>query len=124
MSKAVECTLLIKDDFNNILLLSKKVKRGEKQYWSLLSQKVRGKESEEKCIERAVKDVLKSIPFETKFVKEYNFEDEVIKVYSAILRERVVLHKNYKEFKWISKSDIDNLELQELDKNIINEYFA
>ncbi len=124
MSKAVECTLLIKDDFNNILLLSKKVKRGEKQSWSLLSHKIRGKESEEKCIERAVKDVLKSIPFETKFVKEYNFEDEVIKVYSAILRERVVLHKNYKEFKWISKSDIDNLELQELDKNIINEYFA
>lgn len=124
MSKSVECTLLIKDDFNNVLLLNKKVKRGEKQSWSLLSQKTKGKESEEKCIDRVVKDVLKSIPFETKFVKEYDFQDEVIKVYSAILRERIVLHKNYKECKWVSKSEVDNLELQELDKNIINEYFA
>lgn len=123
MNKSIGCTLLIKDDFNNILLLNKKVKRGEQQSWSLLSQKTRGKESEEKCIERVVKDVLKSIPFETEFVKEYNFEDEVVKVYSAIIRERIVLHKNYRECKWISKSEVENLELQEFDKNIINEYF-
>ena len=103
MNKKVGCTLLIKDDFNNVLVLNKKVKRGEEQTWSLLSGKSRGKESDEKCIDRTVKDVLKSIPFETKFVGEYESNEESFKVYSARLRERIVLHKNYKECKWVGK---------------------
>ena len=123
MSKTVGCTLLIKDDFNNVLVLNKKVKRGEEQNWSLLSEKNRGKESDEKCIDRAVKDVLKSIPFETKFIGEYESDYETFKVYSAILRERIVLHKNYKECKWVGKNELDKLNLLERDKNILKEYF-
>lgn len=124
MNKSAGCTLLIRDDFNNVLVVNKKVKRGEEQTWSLLSEKSRGKESDEKCIDRVVKDALKSIPFETKFVGEYNSNDEIFKVYSAILREKIVLHKNYKECKWIGKNEIDKFNLLEKDKNILREYFV
>ena len=63
MNKAVGCTLLIKDDFNNVLVLNKKVTRGEEQTWSLLSGKSRGKESDEKCLNKASNKILKTIIF-------------------------------------------------------------
>ena len=79
MNKEVGCTLLIKDDFNNVLVLNKKVKREKNKLASLLSGKSREKKSDEKCIDRTVKDVLKSIPFETKFVGEYESDEESFK---------------------------------------------
>ncbi|WP_455811235.1 hypothetical protein [Clostridium butyricum] len=45
MMKCTACTLIIKDDFENVLILKKKVKKGQIGKWSLLSQNLRGKES-------------------------------------------------------------------------------
>ena len=52
MSTVVSCSLIIRDDFNNVLLLKKKVKRGQIEKWSLLTQKKRSKEEHEKTIHR------------------------------------------------------------------------
>ena len=54
MAKISTCTLIIRDDFKNVLILQKKVKKGEVDSFSLLTQKLRGRESEEKCVNRAV----------------------------------------------------------------------
>lgn len=125
MMNLVGCTLLIKDDFGNILVLKKKVKKGEKEVWSLLTQKLRGKEGHEKCIGKAVNKVLKTIVFDLKEFKEYetNSENgEGIKVYLGGLKGRFVLDKSYDEARWINKNDISNYEFDEIDKKIIEDY--
>lgn len=126
MAKVIGCSLIIKDDFNNVLLVKKKVKRGQIEEWSLLNQKIRGKEDGEKCIHRGVKDVLKSIVFELEPQKEYITNEiigESVMVYSGKLKEKITLDKNYKETKWINKNDIDSYIMNELEKNILNDYF-
>lgn len=123
MAKVVSCRLIIRDDFNNVLLLKKKVKRGQTEEWSILDQKKRGKEDNEKTVHRGVKDVLKSIVFELEPIKEYSItQDESIMVFSGILKEKITLDKNYKESKWINKNDVESFDINELDKKILNNY--
>lgn len=125
MSKVVGCTLVIRDDFNNVLILKKKVKRGQEEVWSLLTQKIRGKETTEKCINKGVKDILKSIVFDLEPLKEYEIEkgnDEVVMTFVGTLKEKVTLDKNYKEFKWINKRQLDSVTLSDLDRRILSDY--
>ena len=125
MSKLVGCSLIIKDDFNNVLVVKKKVKRGQKEEWSLVNQKARSKESAEKCVNRGAKDILKSIVFDLKSLNEYvvNEEnDEVIMTFSGTLKERITLDKNYKEYKWVNNVQLENYEIKEFDKQILNDF--
>lgn len=122
--KFIGCIQLIKDDFNNVLIMKKKAKRGTISKWTLLEQKIRGKESDEKCLARAAKDVLKTIVFDNKEFKEYKInEDEAIRVYVGTLKEKFILDKSYDEAKWINKSRIDDCDIEELDKKILLDYF-
>lgn len=126
MTKVVSCTLIIKDDFNNVLILKKKAKRGQEEQWCLLTQKLRGKESDEKCLNRAMKDIFKSIIFNLEEFNSYelNQEDkESTKVYLGDLKERFVLDKSYDEAKWISKNDLDKYNFEELHKNILKDFY-
>lgn len=126
MTKIVACTLIIKDDFNNVLILKRKAKRGQEETWSLLTQKLRGKESDEKCLNRAIKDVFKSIIFNLEEFKEYDLdqeEGEGIKVYLGDLKERFILDKSYDEAKWISKNDLDKYNIEELHRNILKDFY-
>ena len=115
---------MIKDDFNNVLIVKKKAKRGTIAKWSLLNQKLRGKESDEKCVARAVKDILKTIVFDNEFFSEFPMDtEESVKVYVGNLKEKYVLDKSYDESTWINKNRIDDYDLEELDKKILKEYF-
>lgn len=122
--KLVSCIQLIKDDFNNVLIMKKKAKRGTISKWSLLEQKIRGKENDEKCLTRAAKDILKTIVFDNKEFKEYAInEEESIKVYIGKLKEKFVLDKSYDEAKWINKNIINEYDIEDLDKKILLDYF-
>ena len=126
MTKIVACTLIIKDDFNNVLVLKKKAKKGQEEKWSLLTQKFRGKENDEKCLNRAMKDILKSIIFNLEEFKEYSINQEngeSIKVYLGDLKERFILDKSYNEAKWINKNELEKYNLEELDKNILKDFY-
>lgn len=124
MAKVSMCTLIIRDDFKNVLILQKKVKKGEEDSFALLTQKLRGKESEEKCINRAVKDSLKSIIFDLEKIQNYELSDqEEIAVYVGDLKERIVLDKAYKDYKWINKRQLDDFNLSEVEKDILSLYF-
>ncbi|MBE6070807.1 MAG: hypothetical protein E7208_02495 [Clostridium butyricum] len=122
--KLVGCIQIIKDDFNNVLIMKKKAKKGTTSKWVLLNQKIRGKENEEKCLARAAKDVLKTIVFDNKEFKEYTTsEEECVKVYIGNLKERFILDKTYDEAKWINKNRLDEHEFEELDRKILLDYF-
>lgn len=120
------CTLLIKDDFGNILVLKKKVKKGQKEIWSLLTQKIKGKESHEKCINKSVNKILKTIVFDLKQFNEYATDsenNEGINVYLGGLKGKVVLDKSYDESRWINRNDLNSYEFDEIDKKIIEDYY-
>lgn len=118
------CVQIIKDDFSNVLIVKKKAKRGTIEKWSLIHQKIRGKENDDKCLARAVKDTLKTIVFDNLFFNEYVVgEEEAIKVYVGNLKEKYVLDKSYDEATWINKNRFDDYDLEEFDRKILKDYF-
>lgn len=123
MMNLTTCTLILKDDFNNILILKKKVKKGEIGKWSLISQKIRGKESYEKCLNKATNKILKTIVFDLEELKDYSLnEEEATKVYTGDLKGRYVLDKTYEEAKWINISNVNEYDFEGMDKTILEDY--
>lgn len=125
MSKITECSLIIKDDFNNIFIVRRKTKRNQPQLWYTVGKKIKGRESEEKCVARAVKDDLKSIVFNLERIAEINLNeesDEVCAVYVGELKEKVVYGTDIAEGKWISSRELDNYSLAEGEKEKILSY--
>ena len=43
MAKVVECSIIIKDDFNNVFIVQRKTKKNEPKLWYSVGKKVRGK---------------------------------------------------------------------------------
>lgn len=125
MMKITACTLILKDDFNNVLVLKKKVKKGEIGKWSLMNQKLRGKESFEKCINKACNKILKTIVFDLEEFKEYEInEEEGLMVLLGNIKGRFVLDKSYDEAKWINIKEIDEYDFEDVDKVILADFAA
>ncbi|MGN0145509.1 MAG: hypothetical protein ACI398_11025 [Clostridium sp.] len=123
--KCTVCALIIKDDFENILILKKKVKKGEIGKWSLLSQKLRGKESDEKCLNKASNKILKTIIFDLEPYKEVMVNEELdegIRVYKGEIKGRFVLDKTYEDAQWVHKSELSEYEFEDVDRLIIENY--
>ena len=114
MSKVVECSVIIKDDFNNIFIVQRKTKKNQPKYWYTVGKKIKGRESEEKCISRAIKDDLKSIVFNLEKVGEIDNKnlEGLSALYIGELKEKIVLGNDIEEGKWIKISDIDNYEFE------------
>lgn len=122
MTNIIGCTLIVKDDFNNVLVLKKKVKKGQKESFSLINNKIRGKEVTEKCLERAVKSSIKCIIFDLQPLKEFIVDNQTKEkhiIYVGNIKERPMLDKSYVDFKWISKRQIDDHNLEEFEREII-----
>lgn len=122
MSKVAECAVIIKDDFNNIFIVRKKTKKNQPQLWYTVGRKIRGRETEEKCISRAVKDDLKSIVFNLIRIGEYILDEEqkeVCAVYEGGLKEKVVYGNDIAEGKWISIDELDNFDFADGEKEKI-----
>ncbi|WP_294377482.1 hypothetical protein [uncultured Clostridium sp.] len=127
MMKCTACTLIIKDDFDNVLIFKKKVKRGQIGKWSLLTQNVRGKESDEKCLNKASNKILKTIIFDLEPYKDFlvNEElDEGVRVYMGGIKGRFVLDKSYDEAQWVRKDKLNEYEFEDFDKSIIADFIA
>lgn len=125
MDRAKRCIVILKDDFKNVLILQKKVKRTEPKIWCLLENEVKGKASEEKSIDKNIKKTINSIIFNKEVFKDYNTEgtEDILRVYTGQLKERIVLHKEYTSSKWIGKRELDNIDLEEEHKKILTDFF-
>ncbi|WP_321994295.1 hypothetical protein [Clostridium butyricum] len=127
MMKCTACTLIIKDDFENVLILKKKVKKGQIGKWSLLSQNLRGKESDEKCLNKASNKILKTIIFDLEPYKEFVLDsdsDEGIRVYKGEIKGRFVLDKSYDDAQWGNKNKLSEYEFEDIDKLIMENFIA
>ncbi|NLL31195.1 MAG: hypothetical protein GX258_09195 [Clostridiales bacterium] len=124
MAKITESSIIIKDYFNNIFIVRKKTKRNEPKLWYLVGKTLRGREDGEKCINRAIKEDLKTIIFNLETVGEMKIsEEETCLLYQGELQERPVLGKDIVESKWISEREIDNFEFAPNEKEKILYFF-
>lgn len=126
MSKIIGSYVIVKDNFNNVLVAQRKAKRNEPKLWDIFSRNIKGKESTEKCANRAIKEDLKTIIFDLETFKEYVVDDETmdaIIVYTGCVRERIVCHDNIINYKWINETMMDSYEFLPTVKDILTDFF-
>ena len=120
---STRCSIIIYDDFGNVLI-AERGKRSERT-WGIFGKELKGKETEEKCICKAVDKDIKCTVFDLKPFKEYNLEDEeVLKVFTGSVKEYITCHKTINSIKWIGKNNIENYNFNDEDKMILNDYFC
>ena len=87
-------------------------------------KEIKGKETEEKCISKAVDKDIKCTIFDLKPFKEYNLEGEkILKVFTGSVKEYITCHKSINNIKWISKRNIEDYIFNDEDKMILKDYF-
>lgn len=125
MNKITECSIIIKDDFNNIFLVRRKTKKNQPILWYTVGRKLKGRETEEKCIARSVKDDLKSIAFNVEKIGETIIDEtlgEAASVYIGELKEKVVYGNDVAEGRWVSLEELKNYDLANGEKEKIEIY--
>ena len=125
MSNIAYCEVIVKDDFNNVLIVQKKVAKNEPRLWSLVGKKKKMNETLDKCIHRVIKEELKTIGFDIREFSTYKINDEEEKiVVSAILREKVSCHQSIIEWEWISKKDLEKYDFIDNNKEILAKFWG
>lgn len=127
MGKVVKTSIIIYDDYNNILAVQKgKNKDNPKEMWSLVGKELKGKESEEKAIFKAVeKDlgcgILNLTPFGEYAINEEN--NEKILVYSGVVGGQIVCHKTINKMKWINEREVETCGFSMIEKEALMDFF-
>ena len=122
MGMVTRCSIIIYDDFGNVLI-AERGKRNERT-WGMFGKEMKGKETEEKCISKAVDKDIKCTIFDLNPFKEYDLEDEKkLKVFTGSVKEYITCHKSINNIKWISKGNIEDYIFNDEDKMILNDYF-
>lgn len=126
MGKVVKCSIVIYDDFNNVLIAERGKGKNTPKVWGLFGKEIKGRETEEKCIIKSIDKDIKCTVFDLNEFKEYplsNNSEEILKVYSGTVKEYITCHKTINLVKWIGKNDIDNYDFNEEDKLILKDFF-
>lgn len=127
MGQVVRCSIIICDDFNAVLIAARgKTKRGLPKIWSIFGKDVKGKETTEECISKAVDKDLKCTLFEASLFKEYVFDEssgDASLVYTGKVKEYLTPHKDIDSIRWITERELDKYEFVDGDKEILLDYF-
>lgn len=122
MAKVIRCSIIIYDDFGNVLV----AERGKKtdRVWGIFGKEIKGKETEEKCIFKAVDKDIKCTVFDLEPFNEYKLsEEENLKVFTGTVKEYITSHKSISSIKWIGKKEFETLNFNEEDRKILNDFF-
>lgn len=122
MSAGTRTAIIIYDDYKNVLVVHKKNKE-KNELWSLVDRELKGKETPEKCITKAVEKELGCTIFDLNLFKEYKNNSEALLVYTGIIREHLTLNKSISKVKWINKRDIDETPFVNNEMEIIKDFF-
>jgi hypothetical protein len=127
MDKDIKCSIIIYDDFNNVLIAEMgKGKRKSPEVWCVIGKVMKGKETEEKCITKAIDKGLKCNIFDLEPFKKYVLDGEngnILSVYSGKIREAVNCHKDINKIKWITESDVDRYAFSIQDREALSDFF-
>lgn len=126
MNKIIGCTLIIKDDFDNVLISRKKVKKNEPKVWSLFERILKKKETTEKCVNRIVKEDLKTIIFDLEPLDEYVINEESkesLLFYTGKIKEAITMGNSIAACKWVGKNSLDQYDFAPGEKEKILAFF-
>jgi len=127
MGKIVRCSIVIYDDFNNVLIAQRgKVKKNSPIIWSIFGKDIKGKESEEKCITKAIDKDLKCNIFDLIPFKEYKINEEngeSLLVYAGKIKEFITCHAEINKIKWISEKEMDSYDFSDSEKEVLLDFF-
>ena len=127
MGKIVKCSIIIYDDFNNVLIAQRgKVKKNCSVIWSIFGKDMKGKESEEKCITKALEKDLKCNIFDLAPFKEYVVNEdngESLMVYTGKVKEYLTCHKDINKIMWVGEKNIDKYEFSDEEKQVLLDFF-
>ncbi|MDY6012076.1 hypothetical protein [Clostridium sp.] len=124
MKNIIGCSIILKDDFNNILIIKKEQKKNF-GLWKCVGRLKKGRENNEKCISNSVKEELNTLIFDLKEIKEFKINDteDYIMIYEGKIKDYMNLGKKVMDMKWISKKEIENYEFLDGEKELLLEYF-
>ena len=122
MSNVKFCSIIIKDDFNNILISKRKGKKADEHLWYVFERKIKGRETPEKCANRAIKEDLKTIVLNQLCDLNVN-EEETLRVFTGSLKEKITCGANITTYKWINKDDLDDYTFANGELEKINAFF-
>ena len=127
MSKVTKCSIIIFDDFDNILLCQKgKGKNPKNLVWTTFGNPLTGRQTTEKCITKTIDKDLKCNIFNLQPFKEYINEsiDESHLVYSGNIKEQMTYNKDIVRTKWFSIGQLENEDILAEHKEFIQEFLA
>lgn len=125
MGKTIKCSIIICDDFNAVLIAARGKKKVLKQ-WSIFGKDIKGKESTEKCINKAIDKDLNSTIFDLMPFKEYVLDEdsgELLFVYTGKVKHYITPHKDISEVKWITERELNIYEFCSGEKEILLDFF-
>ena len=127
MGNVVGCSIVIYDDFNNVLIAERGKGKNTPKVWGIFGKDIKGKETEEKCVLKAIDKDLKCTVFDLKELNTYsNIESNdgvLIKGYSGTVKEYLTCHKSINSVKWIGKKEIDNYNFSDLDRAMLEDFW-
>jgi hypothetical protein len=127
MGQIVRCSIIICDDFNAVLIAVRgKGKKELQKVWSIFSKEMKGKETTEQCIIKAIDKDLKCNLFNINPFKEYVIDEEsrdTEVVYTGKVKEYITPHKDIKQIKWITQRELNMYDFSNGEKQILLDYF-
>lgn len=124
MSNIIGCYIILKDDFDNVLI-ERKGKKSEK-VWKCIGRLKKGRETDEKCVSNSVKEDLNTLVFDLEILDEVKFDDssnDVIKIYCGKIKEYINLGKSVNEISWINERTFKDYLFSDIDKKVLLKYF-
>ena len=62
--------------------------------------------------------------FDLKSFKDYEIENgDILRVFTGTVKEYLTCHRSINQIKWVSKKNIDDYNINDIDNNILKNYF-
>ncbi|MGH4122165.1 MAG: NUDIX domain-containing protein [Clostridium sp.] len=125
MGKVVKCSIIICDDFNAVLIATRGKKKLQK-VWSIFGKDIKGKESSEQCIAKAIDKDLNCTIFDMTTFKEYVLDEDsgdTLAVYTGKVKHYITPHKDISGVKWVTERELDMYDFSSHEKEILLDFF-
>ena len=125
MGKVVRCSIIICDDYNAVLIAARGKKKIQK-VWSIFGKDIKGKETSEQCVCKAIDKDLNCTIFDMMPYKEYVLDTDsgdTLLVYTGKVKHYINTHKDISQIKWITERDLDMYDFNSGEKEILIDFF-
>ena len=125
MGKVVKCSIIICDDYKAVLIATRGNKKLEK-VWSIFGKDIKGKQTTEQCISKAIDKDLNCTIFDMMPFKEYVLDEgsgDTLLVYTGKVKHYITPHKDINAVKWITERELNKYEFSSGEKEILLDFF-